>query len=152
MSLRQFQHPHTLMTLEALCLMGTGFIAGAFTYISLIEVPGRANKSPAYQLENYHEIFPRAARLMKSSIMIFSLTMVATALLTDKKTWWIPGGLIGSLGPFTAIVIQPTNKKLMAAQDGDKVKEDLKNWGKWHNVRTYMSLLGFAGAVAAVME
>lgn len=140
------------MALEAFCLFGTGLVAGATTYISFVEVPGRANKSPSYQLENYHEIFPRAASIMKNFGGLVTLVTTATAALTNKKLWWIPVVLLGSLGPFTAIVIAPTNNVLMAATDGDKVKKELKNWGKLHSVRTCLSLMGFAGAVAAILE
>ena len=127
-------------------------MAGATTYITMVEVPGRAEKDPSYQLANYHEIFPRAAKLMKSFGGVVTIFTVATAILTDKKTWWIPVGLLGSLGPFTATVIAPTNTKLMAAKDGNKVKKELQQWGKLHNVRTYLSLAGFAGAVAAALS
>ena len=72
-------------------------------------------------------------------------------MLTEKKTWWIPVGLLGSLGPFTAVAIAPTNEKLMAAKDGEKVKKELQDWGKLHNIRTYIGLAGFIGATVAVL-
>lgn len=105
----RLHHPHTLMALEAVCLFGTGLVAGVTTYITLIEVPARADKSLAYQLENYHEIFPRAANLMKKSGAVLSLVTAATAVLTQKKTWWIPVAMVGALGPFTVFFIAPTN-------------------------------------------
>lgn len=61
--------------------------------------------------------------------------------------------MIGSLGPFTATVIQPTNDKLIGtpAVDADSIKEALKAWGKFESVRTYMSLVGLGGAVVATL-
>eukprot|EP00035_Acanthoeca_spectabilis_P012386 m.221038 g.221038 ORF g.221038 m.221038 type:complete len:154 (+) comp15606_c0_seq6:5424-5885(+) len=152
MDLSQFQQPQFLKTLEGFCLMGTGLVAGITTYITLIEVPARANKSPAYQLENYHELFPRAAFLMKNFGAFLTVVTIATAVLTEKKRWWIPVAFVGGLGPFTAVFIQPTNSTLMAAQDGTKVKGELESWGQLHSVRTVMTLFGFAGATAAVLD
>ncbi|KAL3915694.1 MAG: hypothetical protein SGILL_005525 [Bacillariaceae sp.] len=149
MSLR---HPHTLATLEFVSLMGTGLMAGATAYITLVEVPGRADKSPKYQLENYHEIFPRAMKLLKNTGMVATVFCIATGYLTKKVEWGIPVACFGGLGPFTAIFIAPTNDMLMAATDGDKVKKELQDWGKLHSIRTYAAVIGFAGAIAAVMD
>ena len=39
----------------------------------------------------------------------------------------------------------------MAAKDGEKVKKELQDWGKLHNIRTYIGLAGFIGAAVAVL-
>ena len=66
--------------------------------------------------------------------------------LTKNSMWWIPKAMFGALAPFTAVVIQPTNVKLMGTAE--------KRYRIGHNIRTCvqtcMSLLGFAVAVAAV--
>ena len=127
-------------------------MAGATAYISLVEVPGRADKPHSYQLENYQEIFPRAMNLLRTSGMVAAAFTAVTGYLTEKPEWFVSVACSVALGPFTAIFIAPTNEILMAAKDASKVKKELEAWGKLHNVRTYIMMAGFSGAICAAMD
>ena len=138
---------------EGVTLFSCGLVAGGTCYITLVELPGRKDLSLEYQLKNYHQLFPRAAGIMKPFGMVLTGLIGGTIYLTKNSMWWIPMTMFGALGPFTAIAIQPTNDKLMGTpeKDASQVGDEVANWGKLHNIRTYMSLVGFAGAVAAVL-
>ena len=138
---------------EGLTLFSCGLVSGGMCYITMVEVPGRKDLSLEYQLKNYHQVFPRAARIMKPSCMMLTGLIGGTIYLTKKSMWWIPMTMFGALAPFTAIAIQPTNAKLMgtAEKDASQVGDEVASWGKLHNIRTCMSLVGFAAAVAAVL-
>jgi uncharacterized membrane protein len=102
-------------------------------------------------------VFPRAAGLMKPFGMVLLAVTGSTLYVTNKKRmWWVSVILVGLLGPFTAILIQLTNNKLMDTPEEEAAKvttTDLKTWGKLNKVRTVMSLAAFgAGIGAAVLE
>jgi len=139
--------------LEAATLFGCGIVAGFTYYITKVELPGRKDMDIEYQLKNYHQLFPRAAGFMKPFGMLLTAMIGGTIYQTKKPLWWLPMTMFGALGPFTAIAIQPTNNKLMGTDlaDAAKVKKEVADWGRLHNIRTYMSLLGFAGAVVAAI-
>lgn len=146
--------PPTLrLCLEGFSLFGSGIIAGFTFYITAIELPAREEMPTMYQLENYHQLFPRARDFMQPFGMLISSFSAATAVLLKKNMWWIPTVLIGALGPYTAWKIAPTNKILMAAKKKDavKVEKDLDRWEDLHAIRTYMSVLGFMAACAAAL-
>jgi uncharacterized membrane protein len=57
--------------------------------------------------------------------------------------WLIGGGLLVSVIPFTALVIMPTNKKLLdpeTANDLELAERLLARWGRLHAVRSVLSL------------
>lgn len=138
---------------QATTLFCCGLATGTTFYISAVEVPGRADEHVDYQLHNYHQIFPRAAGLMKPFGMVILALCGGCYFDSKDPLWGIPALAFGGLGPFTMAFIVPTNDFLMAAKKGtDKdVKEKLQGWGKLHKIRTYMSCAGFMGAIAAVM-
>lgn len=153
---------HAANNVSSLILQGAsvlccGLVTGSTFYISLIEVPGRADESVDYQLHNYHQIFPRAAAFMKPFGIVTGVFCGLSFYMTRDYLWSIPILAFMGLGPFTVFFIAPTNNFLMGAtttnktngKDSTKVKESLTKWGELHFVRTCMSLVGFVGAIAA---
>mmetsp|Transcript_13548 Transcript_13548/g.19995 ORF Transcript_13548/g.19995 Transcript_13548/m.19995 type:complete len:158 (-) Transcript_13548:73-546(-) len=147
---------------EAAALFGTGIIAGFTFYVSNIEIPSRKDDTGSYNLASYQHVFPLSAAFMKP-FGIFVNALMGGAIYTNprKTLWWIPFFCIGALGPFTAYsAIAGTNETLMAKKtldiitpdDDKKVKDLVTQWGKLHDVRTGLSLVGFAVAIAAALD
>jgi hypothetical protein len=87
--------------------------------------------------------------------MFINVLMGATIYKTGKKDWYLPFGCFFFLGPFTAIKILPTNTTMLALnedkpEDVKKAAELIPQWGKLHGIRTWVALIGFGGAIAAL--
>ena len=85
---------------------------------------------------------------MQASLAIVSLLSgVAAWLLGGGAIWLVGAVLIGSVVPFTFVVIMPTNKRLLSpGRDlaSSETRALLEKWGRLHAVR---SLLSFAAAL-----
>lgn len=73
------------------------------------------------------------------------LTSVIVAWLTAAGLVWLLAGLLlGSVVPFTLIVMWPTNKELEDPgldSTGELARNLLVRWGRLHGVRSGLSLL-----------
>ena len=77
--------------------------------------------------------------------------------MTKNPSWWVSFALFFFLGPWTAICIAPTNEKLAGLKVGIEKDEKqapalVAKWENVHFVRTCVSLVGFAAAIASSIE
>jgi hypothetical protein len=65
------------------------------------------------------------------------------AWLAGATIWWVvPGILLGSVIPFTLVVILPTNKRLLDPtldRRSAEAEQLLARWGRLHAVRSVLS-------------
>ena len=82
---------------------------------------------------------------MQASLAIAGLLAgVAVWLLGSGLMWLVGAVLLGSVVPFTFVVIMPTNDRLLEpGRDlaSDETRALLEKWGKLHAVRSVLSLL-----------
>ncbi|SRR5713226_2012970 len=127
---------------EFVAVLACGLFAGASVYISLVEHPARM----ACGVEIAAAEFPPTYR--RASIM--QATLAAVCLLSSIAAWlagatfWLAfaGVLMGSVIPFTLIVMLPTNKQLLShALDrrSPLTGQLLARWGRLHAVRSVLS-------------
>ena len=72
---------------------------------------------------------------------------IFSAWLSRDLAWIIGGALLFAVGPFTLLMIFPTNKKLQSAEldvTSSEAERLLRLWGQLHAVRSVLSLLAFA--------
>src|SRR5437870_2686156 len=73
------------------------------------------------------------------------LLLSIAAWLAGATFWWaVAGVLLGSVIPFTLIVILPTNKQLLSPtldRRSAKTSQLLARWGALHAVRSVVSVL-----------
>ena len=71
------------------------------------------------------------------------LLSLLAAWLGGASSWWLVAGvLLGSVIPFTLIVILPTNKRLLSPELDRRSAEAerlLARWGRLHAVRSVLS-------------
>src|SRR6266849_9644177 len=87
----------------------------------------------------------RRASVMQATLAAMGLVSSIAAWLAGATFWWVTAGaLLGSVIPFTLIVILPTNKQLLnpaldrrSAQTGQL----LARWGALHAARSVLSAL-----------
>ena len=119
-----------------------GLFAGAAIYINLVEHPARMECGTEIAATEFGPSYRRAA-VMQASLAATGLAASMAAWLTGASVWWLAGGiLLGSVIPFTLVVIMPVNKQLLAAildKRSAQTRDLLSHWGKLHAVRSVLS-------------
>ena len=133
----------TLATLaELIATLSSGLFTGAAVYINLVEHPARMQTGIRPALTEFAPSYHRATVTQVSlAVAGFLSALIAWRSRSDAR-WLIGGGLLVSVIPFTALVIMPTNKKLLdpaTANDQDQAEKLLTRWGRLHAVRSVLS-------------
>ena len=128
---------------EPIATLSSGLFAGAAVYINLVEHPARMETGIRPALTEFAPSYKRATVTQVSLAAAgFSSALVAWRSRSDAR-WLLGGGLLVAVIPFTALVILPTNKKLLdpeTANDLELAEELLTRWGRLHAVRSVLSL------------
>ena len=129
---------------EYVAVLACGLFAGAAVYVSLVEHPARMECGVEIATAEFPPSYHRGTIMQVTLAAVCLLSSIA-AWLAGASFWWaIAGVLVGSVIPFTLIVILPTNKQLLnpaldrrSAQTGQL----LARWGALHAVRSVVSVL-----------
>jgi uncharacterized membrane protein len=128
---------------ELIATMSSGLFTGASIYINLVEHPARMQTGIRPALTEFAPSYHRATITQVSlAVAGFLSALIAWRSRSDVR-WLIGGGLLVSVVPFTALVILPTNKRLLdpaTANDLDLAEKLLTRWGRLHAVRSVLSL------------
>lgn len=120
-----------------------GIFAGAAIYINAVEHPARLSCGTELAVRQFAPSYRRAA-VMQASLALIGLAASLAAWFQTRDAWIaLAGVLLGSVVPFTLLVILPTNKRLLDASldaRSSEASDLLRRWGQLHAVR---SLLGF---------
>ena len=129
---------------ETIATLSSGLFAGAAVYINLVEHPARMETGIRPALTEFAPSYKRATVTQVSlAVAGFLSALVAWRSRSDAR-WLVGGGLLVAVIPFTALVILPTNKKLLdpaTADELDLAEELLNRWGRLHAVRSVLSLV-----------
>jgi uncharacterized membrane protein len=139
-----------LAALAALC---AGLFAGAALYVTAVEHPARLSCGPALALREFAPSYRRGARL-QASLAVLGLLLAIGGWFHTRDTLLLVGGLmLGSVVPFTLLVIFPTNHRLLDPSlepESPEADRLLRRWGHLHAVRTVLGILAFATLVAGL--
>ena len=128
---------------ELIATLSSGLFTGASIYINLVEHPARMQTGIRPALTEFAPSYHRATVTQVSlAVAGFLSALIAWRSRSDVR-WLIGGGLLVAVIPFTALVILPTNKKLLdpaTANDLDLAEQLLTRWGRLHAVRSVLSL------------
>ena len=128
---------------ETIATLSSGLFAGAAVYINLVEHPARMETGIRPALTEFAPSYKRATVTQVSLAAAGFLSALAAWRSRSDAGWLIGGGLLVASIPFTALVILPTNKKLLdpaTAEDLALAEELLTRWGRLHAVRSVLSL------------
>jgi hypothetical protein len=99
---------------EFVAALACGLFAGAAVYISLVEHPARIECGVEPAATEFAPSYRRAT-VMQATLAAVGLVSSIAAWLAGASCLWVVGGvLLGSVIPFTMIVILPTNKQLLS--------------------------------------
>jgi Domain of unknown function (DUF1772) len=143
------------MIMGQLALVVAAAFTGAAIYVSVCEHPARLQLDDRAMLAQWKPAYKRAAAMQGS------LALIGTLL--GLIAWWQSGNwvwLVGSLAlitpwPFTLLVIDPTNDRLLATdlqQAGPESHALIEKWGRLHAVRTALGVLAVVLFFAASLH
>ncbi|OGW38765.1 MAG: hypothetical protein A2010_04750 [Nitrospirae bacterium GWD2_57_9] len=139
---------------EFLAAMSAGLFSGAAIYINLVEHPARMSCGTVVAVTEFRPSYRRATVMQASLAAFGTLNAVVAWFLGAGLSWLIGGILLGSVIPFTLIVIFPTNRQLL---DPDLDKNSalalrlLTRWGRLHAVRSILSLAALTIFLSAAL-
>jgi hypothetical protein len=127
---------------EFVAVLSCSLFTGASVYINLVEHPARMQCGVEIAATEFAPSYRRATVLQATSAAVGLISSIA-AWLAGATFWWLVAGvMLGSVIPFTLLVILPTNK-LLLSPTLDKRPVDaerlLARWGSLHAVRSVLS-------------
>ena len=131
-----------LQIAEFVAVLACGLFAGAAVYITFVEHPARMQCGVELAATEFAPSYRRAT-VMQATCAAVGLVASIAAWLAGATFWWlVAGATLGSVMPFTLIVILPTNKRLLSPElDGRSAEAErlLARWGRLHAVRSVLS-------------
>ena len=140
---------------ELIATLSSGLFAGASVYINLVEHPARMQTGIRPALAEFAPSYKRATVTQVSLAVAGFLSALTVWRSRSDARWLIGGGLLVSVVPFTALVVLPTNKKLLdpeTANDPDLAEKLLTRWGRLHAVRSVLSLASLSTFLLLLVE
>ena len=128
---------------DGLAVFACTMFTGASIYISLVEHPARLSCSTEVAATQWAPSYKRATVMQVSLAVTAAICGAITWWQRDDALWLVGAVLIISVIPFTALVILPTNNRLLTAgRDlaSDETRMLLEKWGRLHAVRSTVSL------------
>ncbi len=99
---------------EFVAVLSCSLFAGAAIYINLVEHPARMQCGVEIAATEFGPSYRRAT-VMQATCAALGLVSSIAAWLAGATFWWLVAGiLLGSVIPFTLLVILPTNKRLLS--------------------------------------
>ena len=132
------------MLLANLTVLATALFTGAAAYVSLVEHPARIRCSNEIALAQWRPSYQRGTVMQASLAIAGSLLGIAAWLSEGRRIWLLAGIMLGSVVPFTLLVIFPTNRRLedpALDASSETARNLLVRWGHLHAVRSVLSLV-----------
>jgi hypothetical protein len=129
---------------EFIAVLGCSLFTGAAVYLSLVEHPARMECGVELAVAEFAPSYRRASILQATLAGVGLVSSIAAWLAGASFLWVVAGALLGSVIPFTLIVILPTNKQLLNPTLGRRSAQAgqlLARWGKLHAVRSVLSVV-----------
>jgi hypothetical protein len=127
---------------ELVAVLACSLFTGASVYINLVEHPARMQCGVELAATEFVPSYRRAT-VMQATCAAVGLLSSLGAWLAGASSWWLIAGiLLGSVIPFTLIVILPTNKRLLSPtldRHSPQTERLLARWAALHAVRSVLS-------------
>jgi uncharacterized membrane protein len=130
--------------------VAAGLFAGAAMYITVVEHPARVECGQALAIKEFGPSY-RCAAVMQGVLAVVGLLANLIAWYQGFGLGWLIGWLLlGTLVPFTLVVVIPTNRRLLDPgldSGSGEAGELLTQWGQLHAMRTVVSVAMFMAFV-----
>jgi len=135
-----------VMLFLVLATLASGLFAGAAVYINLVEHPARLSCGADLALKEFRPSYRRATIMQASLALVGAISGVVAGWLQRDVRILLAAFLLGSVVPFTLVVILPTNRRLLdPALDSRLVDAAvlLRRWAALHAVRSLLASVAF---------
>jgi uncharacterized membrane protein len=108
-----------------------------------VEHPARMECGTALAATEFGPSYRRATRMQASLAIVACLSAFSSWWMSRELAWLVGTILVGSVVPFTLIIMMPTNTRLIdpALNPGSETaRQLLVRWARLHAVRTICSL------------
>jgi len=126
--------------------LAAGLFAGAGVYITLVEHPARTTCGTAIALTEFGPSYKRAA-VMQALLAVVGTSAGLMVSVGGGGTGWLVGSvMLGTVVPFTLVVVMPTNRRLLDPsldRSSSEAAALLSRWGRLHAVRSLLGLAAF---------
>jgi hypothetical protein len=127
---------------EFISVLACALFTGAAIYINLVEHPARMQCGVEIAATEFPLSYRRATATQATLAALGLLSSMAAWLAGATSLWLVAGVLLGSVIPFTLIVILPTNKRLLNPtldRRSAEAERLLTRWNAPHAVRSVLS-------------
>jgi uncharacterized membrane protein len=123
---------------------------GAAAYISLVQHPAALETGSDFAVRFFAPMYRRASVMQASLAIVGTIAAISAWFLGAGRTWLLVAILIGSVVPFTLVVVEAVNDQIKAIDPhAQEAVELLSNWGRLHLLRTVTSGVAFVLSLAA---
>src|SRR5688572_5223160 len=133
------------------CTACAGLFAGAALYVNLVEHPARLACGTEFAMREFEPSYARAA-VLQATLALVGLAAGLAAWYLQHDKWVLAAALLlGSVVPYTLIVVRPTNQLILHPALDATAPEKMRllnRWGKLHAARTVASLIAFVVLLA----
>jgi hypothetical protein len=129
---------------EFIAVLTCSLFTGAAVYLSLVEHPARMECGVETAAAEFAPSYRRASILQATLAALGLVSSIAAWLSGASFLWVVAGALLGSVIPFTLIVILPTKKQLLDPtldRRSALAVQLLARWGMLHAVRSVLRAL-----------
>src|SRR5215470_18456306 len=127
---------------EFVSVIACALFTGAAAYVNLVEHPARMECGVELAATEFPPSYRRGT-IMQATLAAVGLPPSIAAWLVGAEFWCAGWGvLLGSVIPFTLVVILPTNKRLLNStldKRSVEAKRLLARWGALHAARSVLS-------------
>lgn len=136
-------------------VLAAGLFAGAAIYVSTVEHPARLSCGPELAVREFAPSYKRGTVMQASLAVLGCAAAIIGGWQRGDPAVIVGGLLLGSVMPFTLIVILPTNNRLLdptLEPRGAELSHLLTRWGRLHAVRTVLGSVAFLLLVARIVQ
>jgi hypothetical protein len=130
--------------LADLATLATALFTGAAVYVSFVEHPARLGCATQIAVTQWRPSYQRATVMQASLAVVGTLLGIAAWLDGQGVVWLVAALVLGSVVPFTLLIMWPTNQRLEDESldtSSELARNLLMRWGNLHALRSALGLL-----------
>jgi len=137
---------------EFIATICAGLWSGGCIYLSLVQEPAAHRAGPDIVAALFRPMSARAAPMFIVLALVGTVAAGYAWIQGADINWLIGAVFLGAMVPFTAILIVPTNRKLLKIKPADvgASEELFARWGRLHGLRTLLGSIAFLVFVSAL--
>jgi len=137
---------------EFIATICAGLWSGGSVYLSLVQEPAAHRAGPDIAAALFRPMSARAAPMFIVLALVGTVAAGYAWIQGAGINWLVGAVFLAAMFPFTAILIVPTNRKLLKIKPADVAgsEELFARWSRLHGLRTLLGSIAFLVFVFAL--